>query len=505
MLVCRVRLFPKKSAGCFYDKGEVKENIVRKIVDFLGGGKEKRNFYVFLAVVAVFTALLMLMTFEHEDVDSLAAWSFNFWDLFFKGRLDEFYSYTAQNIHGAAHKNCGGNYLFLLPLCIWNLPLWVVQTVSGALQTANFFSICWTKLFFLLLHAVTAYFSAKICTVISSDQNKAVLTMLLVMASPEILLSVGYTGQDEITYVALFVIAFYSFLKGYWKRCYAFMVCCVTLCPIMIIPVLAILLIREKRILRLVFYLLGTVLPLAAFEVLYRKDPVYQEVKHINDFTRMMRDMLSGSVLSTSWGTFSVAGIILCAVYFYCYFEHLPEKKDEYNKAAAYIVTLIFVIISFGMVNDYYRMFLYVPFFIIVIMTSGQDMGTNLLLFTGMTYGRTFQAIGDNYPMCLNSVYIMKHSWISALCDHLGSDKYRAGFDGSVCLWSYMIRLGDSLDFLCFLIETCVLGAVVILLIINRCHFTKRYKTDIHQDMLLAVYTFCMPFIMVCYYFMILH
>lgn len=447
----------------------------------------------------------MLITFEYEDVDSLTAWSLNFWDLFFKGRLSEFYVYTAQNVRGAMHENCGGNYLWILPLCVWNLPLWVIHSLKGTILATDFFSICWTKIFLYLLQIATACVSGKICAIMTSDRNKIVLTILLVIASPEILVSVGYTGQDEIVYVSFFIVSFYCFLRGYWKRCYLCMVCCVTLCPIMILPVLAVLLIKEKRIIRLLLYVSGTIMPLLAFEVLYRKDMIYQEVKHTNDFVHLIQEMLHGSTIPTNWGEFSIAGMIVCLVYFYCYFEQWSQEEDEYNKKTTYVVTLIFVIISFGMVTDFYRMFLYVPFLVIVIMISGQDLGVNLFLLTGITYGRILQAIGDNYPKSLNSIFIMKHSWITALCDSMGKNKYLDSLEDSVCLWSYMIRLDKALEPLCLVIETCVMGAVTILLVINRYQYTKRYQIKINQSRMLAAYTFCMPIVMICYYYMILH
>lgn len=477
---------------------------MRKQAEFIrGGGRYKR--YVLLIIVAVFTGLLMLFTFEYEDVDSLTAWSLNFWDLFFKGRLDEFYVYTAQNIRGAVHENCGGNYLWILPLCVWNLPLWVIHSLRGTLLATDFLSICWTKLFLYLLHIVTAYVSGKICAMMTSDRKKIILTMLLVLASPEILLSVGYTGQDEIVYICFFIVSFYCFLKNDWKKCYLCMVCCVTLCPIMILPVLAVLLIREKRISRLLLYMLGTIVPLLLFEVIYRKDLIYQEVKHANDFVHLIQEMLQGSTISTNWGDLSIAGMILCLVYFICYFAQGSQDEDEYNKKAIYIMAVIFATISFGMVTDFYRMFLYVPFLVIVLMISGQDMGVNLFLFTGITYGRILQAAGDNYPKSLNSIYIMKHSWITALCESMGKNKHLDSLEDSVCLWSYMIRLREALEPFCLIIETCVMGAVVILLVINSHRYTKRYETKMSQGMLLVVYTLCMPFVMICYYYMILH
>lgn len=493
----------QRLVACLHE-GERKGESYEK-TDQNNRGEVKSRLYVFLVAVAVLTGLLMLITFAYEDVISLTAWSFNFWDLFFSGRLNEFYVYTGQNIRGAVHENCGGNYLWLLPLCVWNLPLWAVHCISGTIQAANFFSICWTKLFLFLLQGVTVYVSGKICAMLTPDREKTVMAMLLIMASPEILLSVGYTGQDEIVYVSLFVLCLYCFMKEYWKRCYLLMVCCVTFCPIMLLPVLAVLLIREKRIVRILLYALGTMLPLLVFEALYRNDLVYQTVKHTNDFGRFVQTMLQGSMMDTNWGEFSVAGIILCGIYFYCYFEHFPQEKDEYHKTVIYIVTLVFAVVSFVMIQDYYRMFLYVPFLVMVMMTSGQNTGVNLTLFTGMTYGRTFQAIGNNYPRDMNSIYIMKHSWITALCDYVGNDKYLDSIENSVCLWSYAIRLGGMLDVICLIVETCVMGAIIILLVINRIHDTKRYETRMGQGILLILYTFCMPIVLMCYYYMILH
>lgn len=447
------------------------------------------------------TGLLALITFEYEDVDSLAAWSLNFWDLFFKGKLDEFYIYTAQNVHGAAHQNCKGNYLWLLPLCVWNLPLWVVHTVSGTLLVTNFFSICWTKLFLYLLQIVTAYVSGKICVMLTADYEKAAVTMLLVMASPEILLSVGYVGQDEIVYISLMMISLYCFLKGYWKRCYLCMVCSVTLCPIMILPVLAVLLLKEKRITGLFLYIMGTVSPLLVFEFLYRNDQIYQEVDF---FAQFIGEMLQGSTLSTRWGEISVSGIILCLVYFYCYFEPFSEKA-EHNAKIIYIISLILVTVCFMMSDDFYRMFLYVPFLAVAIMISGQYMNINLFLFTGITYGRMFQAAGCCYPKNLNTVYIMKHSWITALCDYMGKSRYQGGTEDGIFLWKYMMKLGEALDPLRLIIRTCTVGAVGILLVINCYRYTKRYEMKMNQSVFLTMYTFCMPIVLVCYFWMLLH
>lgn len=468
--------------------------------------EKDRRIYALLIVITVITGFMMLITFEYEDADSLAAWSLNFWDLFFQGKLSEFYEYSALNVHGAAHTNCGGNYLWLLPLCIWNFPLWIVHSVSGIASIENFYSICWSKLFLVLMQIITAYVCGKICNMITSDKKKVFLTVLLIMASPEILVSIGYAGQDEIVYVCLFVTALYCFLKGYWKRCYAMLICCVTFCPIMLIPVLALLLLKEKRIYRLLIYIVGTVLPLLLFELCYGGSSVYQTVKHTNDFVDMLYRMLAGLKMDTMLGTFSIAGIILCILFFYCYMEEIPENGEQkYYQKLIFLFSILFVMISFFMVDDFYRMFLYVPFLILMIMTSGQELENNLFLFTVLTYGRMFQVCRGSYPKSMNTCYVMRNSWITALCDRLGSTRYLADPEHCTCLWAYIYNWGKLLEVMNLLVETCLVGIVVLLLVMNRCGYQKQYKPMFREKVVLTIYVFCMPIVLLGYYVMLLH
>lgn len=80
-----------------------------------------------------------------------------------------------------------------MDIAVMRLEPAIVGDTYGKLNAAGnrFLSICWTKLFLYLLHIVTACVSGKICAMMTSDRNKIVLTILLVFASPEILLSVA--------------------------------------------------------------------------------------------------------------------------------------------------------------------------------------------------------------------------------------------------------------------------------------------------------------------------
>ena len=108
------------------------------------GGIRENIFYIILLAVTITTTFFMMITFDYWDLDSMTAWSLNVWDLLFEGRLADFYQYAQLNLRGAFHENCAGNYLWLLPWCIWNFPLWLVHSITGVLNVTDFWSLCWS-------------------------------------------------------------------------------------------------------------------------------------------------------------------------------------------------------------------------------------------------------------------------------------------------------------------------------------------------------------------------
>lgn len=336
----------------------------------------------------------------------------------------------------------------------------------------------------------------------TGDLKKAVLAALLIMASPEIMMSVGYSGQDEMTYICFFTISLYYFLKGKHKIAYLWMVCAVTCCPLMLMPVLAMLLIKEKNLFKLISYVAGLIAPLFLFELFYRNDMTYQAAKTANDFTKMAWDMLGASTINTALGEISIAGFILVLFYFGCYNIELDDTV-ECRKKVLYTVAVTFVAISFLMSNGFYRLFLYVPFLIIFILISEQDFHINMLLLMILTYGRALFACYRNCPDNMNTYCVMKNSWITALCDRLGSVKYYP--ENSGCLYHY---LEDRAITPCLMIlaATCVMACILILLIINCPSYKKRLhvREGVKGSWSIILYSMCTPLLMFLFYIRLL-
>ena len=351
------------------------------------------------------------------------------------------------------------------------------------------------------MEVITIYFCGKICMFMTGDVKKAALSGLLLMGAPEIMMSVGYSGQDEMTYICFFTISLYYFLKEKYKSSYLWMVLAVSCCPLMLMPALAMILMKEKNVFKLVPLLVGLICPLLLFEMLYRNDMTYQTAKTANDFAKMVWEMLGASTISTALGEISIAGFVLVLFYFGCYNMEMNETM-ECRKKILYITAVIYVIMSFLMSNGFYRLFLYVPFLVILLLISGQNLHVNMLLLAVLTYGRTLFACYRNCPDNMNTYCVMKNSWITALCDEVGSTKYYP--ENSSCLYHYL-EGRDITPGLMILAATCVMACILILLIINCPRYKKQLCVGgVKAPLSIAVYSLCTPVILLLFYIRLL-
>ncbi len=309
-------------------------------------------------------------------------------------------------------------------------------------------------------------------------------------------MSTGYAGQDEIIYICLFMLGLYSYLCEKWRRCYWLLVCCVTLCPIMLLPCLALLLLKEKNIIRLLGLATGTMLPTVLFEFLYRNDAIYQIVKKKHDFGTLIVDFFSEYQMMPGISELSYSLLALLILYFICY-TIKKEQGEEYQKKTVFMMALAFFITCFLMKQDWYRMFLWVPFFVILALTSSQNRSMNLFLLTVITYGRAVQMFqaGWTYTYVLNTKYAMP--WLKGLC----------GREQDTCLWDYLCNfLSDKpivIRLVLLVLPNIVMAAAILLLVINSVNFKKQCGVMISPKVSLVLYTVCMPLIMAAFWLML--
>ena len=448
--------------------------------------REKDGFKTFSFIMALATIAVMWVSFEFKDFDSITAWSLNIWDLIFSKDLGlkDFYPYTAQNLHGVLHQYCQGNYVWLFPLSVWNFPLWlIVNLFDVSVVIGNPWCMIWSKLYFIGLHLALAHVAYLICNKLGV---KSYLAPLLILVAPEILISAEFAGQDEITYIFCVLLAIYFAMCDKWKLSYLCCVLAVSFCPIMLLPATAIILYKEKKVVRVVLYEIGLLVPLMLFEVAYINDEIYQIMKRVYSIGPFVEQLFPISNVNSAMGAVPLSIILIIFVLFFAY-----TRKTYEGKELLYIVTLVMVIISFGMDHYFYRTLIHVPFLIIVVVLNQSMRNMNMFLMMLLMVSRAFWNLTVGVENVFNTCYVLRNSWMTKICDYFGSDRYT--YYTCRNLLSYMEKVIPTWVY--WIVVAVAYACVGLLLYCNYYKKEKAYEFDLNYKWSITVCLFIMPVI----------
>lgn len=399
-------------------------NVFKKLglkEDFDSIEKKDRQIFILALILTLIGAFFIFWSFNYIDGQSIMAWSVNNWDLLVEGRWKDFYLDKAINLRGAAHSDMTDEGMIspfiYLAQSIWCLPIWLTHYFNGNLYVGTIGCVYWYKLFLFLVTVVTAYYCHRITKRISGDAYSSLLAGFLVLASSEVMLSTGYAGQDEIVYLCAMMISLDCLMRDKIIAFVLLSMYVVTLCPIMIIAVMPMLLIKEKNILKILAYAVVMFLPMLFWELVSSGMEQKFTATTMADQLKRTLDYIQIPIIS---GTASVMVIAVLVVYFYAFIT----KPDVSDKKLLWISTLLMVYMSFFNDNLFYRSLLYVPFVAILIACeAGGNIDIKLFLMTVLTYVRFF-ALGIDSPMHMNTRYTKMNTVIVAICRARGSDKY---------------------------------------------------------------------------------
>lgn len=457
------------------------------------------SFKTLIAIIVIACIFVMLFTFYYCDTRSLTVWAMNIWDLISENRLMEFYEYSAENLREAFHDNCKGNFMMLFPLAIWNLPVWFMQHFGGMPYTLTTTLVIWSKLFFVFCTVITAVFGYKICSLMHVDKNKKWLAVCLILVSPEILVSTCYAGQDEIVYICLFMIAIYFYLRG---KMIPFLICSIlsiTFSFIMIMPYLLLVLIKEKNVIKDIFYVGITIVPTVIFEYVYRDVEAYQNCK--TDLALWIDEMFGLSTIETTYGSMSVMAVLLVLVYFFAYTSiHLTRNLAEDIPKVFFMLTIVMSAASFLLDNYFYRCFLYVPFLIIFLMISKQSLEMNMFLLVILTYVRMYLCLGVNNTQNMNMLYLLQSGTMMRWVNNYSNPWY---LEVGLSMNEVLLDKFPVLASLTGLFSSIAFAAVLLLLFSNSPLCRKEYKININAKLLIFGYAMCMPLFMAAFYVMV--
>ena len=341
-------------------------------------------------IIAIVTAVLLFASVAYVDMISLVVWSTNVWDVTVDSNIRHLYEYTAQNVYGIRHTFMGSELFSVLPWSVWNLPIWAVQRFAGIPIANSPLMLAWAKLFLAGLSGVLLVYTRKIALLVTGDRNKSVWAVFLSASSLCLYLGVFYAGQNDIMMLVPFVIGIHSLLRGKERGFLVWSMVAIAIKPFVLLPFLAVLLLYEKRILRIAGKTLFSVVGVAVQKLLFMGAPLYKESISEGPSREMLEDMFSENI-TVAFGKVSFLAIALVLIYIYCYSrrfgqQDIKAQNNLFAKYAIYIVAVTNMAYLMFSPFTFYRLAILVPFLYIVMVQNTQIPFYNILLETAMSF-----------------------------------------------------------------------------------------------------------------------
>lgn len=337
--------------------------------------------YIIAFTISVLLFGFTAITCYYTDLRSLTVWTTNFWDAWYStGNPFLFYAYSAQNLYGLDHVMVGSDILIYIPWAIWNLPIWAMQRFGGLDIVDHPLMLFYSKCFLIVLLVLSCIMIYRIGKFFTEDNKENLQNVVLYASSFFVLTGVAFVGQNDILVILTFLLALFNLLRGRNKTFVILSALSVALKPFFIFSYVAIVLYKEKKLHKIVLYLLSGIsiyvlqkLPFVLFDV-----PMYSESLSYGPTTNVIGTLLQSSFEITPVGI-SVFAISLLAVYFMAYTDN--NNKDANTRIIYYCALPLICFCAFANYESYRPIYLFTVFFLLML-TKPAYRRMNLLLET---------------------------------------------------------------------------------------------------------------------------
>ena len=350
---------------------------------------------ILVAILAI--QIIFFYCYLYGDLLITTMHGMTFWDsLFSSGGLRDYYNMNVNNhlVAGAYNGNYSARYDFLIYIIfgIWDFPLWVCKHFFGIKNPLNYLlGNLWAKSIVLLFYIMVVLVMRKIMV----KCNKRNIMEMIVVMTTSIFVSANLNiiGQYDIITVFFMLLGMYYLING---NKLLFVVAFSVAVPTKILALLAfvpIVLLIEKKILKVIGYLILSCIPMAFFRVLV---PMVQGESNIDNFFNFL--FFDTVPFASHKISLFFAGYIVLLLF--CYLKKPSDNVVKFAKEIIYIsLCSYFIFFAFAFTFPYWMVYMVTALYLLIAMNN-QQYYVNMILETFMAF---FTIVGQT--ICFYWVY----------------------------------------------------------------------------------------------------
>ncbi len=206
--------------------------------------------------------LVLFFCYTYNDNVITTLHGMNVWSALREGELPRFYSYNADvtpsstDFHTAPISYGFGIYLVF---AVWNFPLWLLQEYAGVDVFDSVLCLAWAKAITLPFLAGCFWAVGRLCQTLGVDRGRTRWAQFMFLSSGLTVAAVFIMGQYDVIHLFLTLLGLDLLLRGRYRY---FLLCLAGAVALKLFPLfvfLPVLLLREKRYLRILAALAAAV------------------------------------------------------------------------------------------------------------------------------------------------------------------------------------------------------------------------------------------------------
>ncbi len=382
--------------------------------------KEQRRRFLLVALGAL-TGLIFFYSFIYNDILETMRVGISLWDYVFSGQIRAFYGGRWIMNPTAYTKEVQAVYDFPIYIifAIWNFPLWLLEHFAKVDIFTSFWCLAWGKTLLLVSVILVNKALYRLCRTLDMTKDRAELVCLLFLTSNFFISSVVVMCAYDIIALFFAIVGLDYYFKGDMKKFVMCFMCSIPLKFFSLLIYLPLILLKEKRVLKIVEYMFLSILPILVFRFLI---PCAVEAGISNNVSWSIVNSIKSTNLSNlawiyvfSYETGMALGRVALPIvgwmilYLGCYIVHI-EDEGKCKQWGIYICFITYAILFVCCFSHPYWILVMMPFIVIII---GQNIEiafantiTEMILTWGMLLAQVFK-----FPWCFGSALVYGMFW----------------------------------------------------------------------------------------------
>jgi len=232
--------------------------------------KDKKQWMIVGSLTVI--TLLFFYAFMYSDILITTSFGINFWDVLFGGDIFRFYEVCHSDVETAGYHIFNMpdyDFLIYIIFAVWNLPLWIARKAAHVNIWESALAIAWAKTIVLLFTILAVKAVVDICKTLKLEEENRRDVVLLFASSSILYMSVFVTSQYDVIYLFVMLKAFDAYLKNDMWRFTAFLALTLPVKALSVFLFPALLLYKEKNILKICCHTAALFLPWLLFQVIF--------------------------------------------------------------------------------------------------------------------------------------------------------------------------------------------------------------------------------------------